>query len=357
MSLSGCLFSAFDKFRLQFDDFVFGKTCYSNNVFDWIVADKHCLGVVFLPLQVRPLFLVKHVRHSVNLVQKRFVGIPFQRYIFSEVLVKKSLQLFGGNLFFFKNIAEYAQHFCPVGCFAVFQGSAVVNSEELLDFNKIDIQFVIEHVPVAHELSVVQVGVPFERKLVLGQQRKYIDVRQVVVLRLLDGARNYAGCVVDKPVNKKRVKGLLNFNKNGVARLGKAIDVENGGLVVQNTGIFRHTQGKRLDCISAKKHEHCVQKLHRAFGLGLVGQEHLEDAVAERVNVLVSLAVFSQMFGMLVDILYHGEKVTTVHKFVPIISLTNKSTNENPEFCKHLFAKSCKKFFAGTPCMNYREAA
>ena len=92
MSLSGCLFSAFDKFRLQFDDFVFGKTCYSNNVFDWIVADKHCLGVVFLPLQVRPLFLVKHVRHSVNLVQKRFVGIPFQRYIFSEVLVKKSLQ-------------------------------------------------------------------------------------------------------------------------------------------------------------------------------------------------------------------------------------------------------------------------
>ena len=86
MSLSGCLFSAFDKFRLQFDDFVFGKTCYSNNVFDY------CLGVVFLPLQVRPLFLVKHVRHSVNLVQKRFVAVPYQRYIYCKVLVKFSLQ-------------------------------------------------------------------------------------------------------------------------------------------------------------------------------------------------------------------------------------------------------------------------
>ncbi len=92
MSLSGCLFSAFGKSHLQFDDFVFGKTCYGNDVFDWVVADKHCLGVVFFPLQVRPLFLVKHVCHSVNLVQKRFVGIPLQRYIFSEVLVKKSLQ-------------------------------------------------------------------------------------------------------------------------------------------------------------------------------------------------------------------------------------------------------------------------
>ena len=104
MSLSGCLFSAFDKSRLQFDDFVFGKTCYCNNVFDWIVADKHCLGVVFLPLQVRPLFLVKHVRHSVNLVQKRFVGIPFQRYIYCKVLVKFSLQSTNENPKFCKQL-------------------------------------------------------------------------------------------------------------------------------------------------------------------------------------------------------------------------------------------------------------
>jgi hypothetical protein len=46
-----------------------------------------------------------------------------------------------------------------------------------------------------------------------------------------------------------------------------------------------------------------------------------------------------------------------VHKFVPIISLTNKSTNENWQVCKQLFAKNRKKFLAGTPCMNYREAA
>ena len=46
-----------------------------------------------------------------------------------------------------------------------------------------------------------------------------------------------------------------------------------------------------------------------------------------------------------------------VHKFVPIISLTNKSTNENRQVCKQLIAKNRKKFLAGTPCMNYREAA
>ena len=37
----------------------------------------------------RSLFLVKQICHSVNLVQKRFVRIPVQRYILGKVLVKQ----------------------------------------------------------------------------------------------------------------------------------------------------------------------------------------------------------------------------------------------------------------------------
>ena len=84
----------------------------------------------------------------------------------------------------------------------------------------------------------MQVGIPFQWELVLGEQRKYVNVGQVVVLRLLDCARNDAGSVVNKPVDKKRVEGLLNFDKNGATALSNAINIENGGLVVQNTWVL-----------------------------------------------------------------------------------------------------------------------
>lgn len=123
MSLSGCLFSAFGKSHLQFDDFVFGKTCYGNDVFDWVVADKHCLGVVFFPLQVRPLFLVKHVCHSVNLVQKRFVVVPYQRYIYCKVLVKFSLQSTNEK-------RQLCKHLFAKSCKKFFAGTLCMNYRE-----------------------------------------------------------------------------------------------------------------------------------------------------------------------------------------------------------------------------------
>ena len=302
-------------------------------------------AVVCFPLQVRPLFFVKDVGHSINLVQKCFIGVPLQRYIFSELLVKKTLQLFGGNIFFFKDIAKNTEHFGAIGCITTLRGSAVVNGEELFNFDKIDVKLFVEHTAVAHELSVVQVGVPFQGKLILGEQRKHVDVRQVVILRLLDGARNDTGRVVDKPIDKKRIEVLLHLNKDRVARLGSAVDIENGGLVIQNTGVFRNTQGERLDGVFTGEQEHRIQKLHGAFGLGLVRYEHFEDAITEWVNILVDLAVFGQSFGVLMNILHHGEKVTAVHKPVPSIGLKGKSKNNNFHSCKQLFAKCCKKKF------------
>lgn len=76
--------------------------------------------------------------------------------------------------------------------------------------------------------------------------------------------------------------------------------------------------------------------------------------VIEGVFELLLSDKFSGNGFLAYNILSFGRNL---HKFVPIISLTNKSTNENPELCKHLFAKNRKKFFAGTPCMIYREAA
>ncbi|SOD12079.1 hypothetical protein SAMN06298224_0501 [Fibrobacter sp. UWB16] len=45
------------------------------------------MGIV-MSLSIGPLSLVKQVCHTVNLVQKNFVGVPCQRYIFDEILVK-----------------------------------------------------------------------------------------------------------------------------------------------------------------------------------------------------------------------------------------------------------------------------
>lgn len=175
------------KSRLQFQNSVFRKIRYSVNLVQMLfiarlkvsfinVQERNSLfgsqdsrlnqnfgnlfAVVCFPLQVRPLFFVKDVGHSINLVQKCFIGVPLQRYIFSELLVK---------LF-------------------------------------------VEHTAVAHELSVVQVGVPFQGKLILGEQRKHVDVRQVVILRLLDGARNDTGRVVDKPIGLKGKSKNNNFH-------------------------------------------------------------------------------------------------------------------------------------------------
>ena len=62
-------------------------------VFGFVSRNLSCIDQrfdqVLLPLHVRPLFFVKHVSHSVNLVQKNFVGVRAKRYILNKVFVKQ----------------------------------------------------------------------------------------------------------------------------------------------------------------------------------------------------------------------------------------------------------------------------
>ena len=160
---------------------------------------------------------------------------------------------------------------------------------------------------------MVQVGVRLLRELVLCQKREHVDVRQIVVLRLFDGTRDDATGVVDEPVNKKLVECLLHLDKHRLAGLRGAVDVKDGSLVIQYTRVFRNTESICLDSLVTGEAEHGVQELHGTLRLGLVRHEHLEDAVTERVNVLVLLAVFRQVFGMFVHILDHGDKFLSCH--------------------------------------------
>ena len=61
-------------------------------VFGFVSRNLSCIDQrfdqVLLPLHVRPLFFEKHVSHSVNLVQKNFVGVRAKRYILNKVFVK-----------------------------------------------------------------------------------------------------------------------------------------------------------------------------------------------------------------------------------------------------------------------------
>jgi len=81
--------------------------CFSNDIVGnafviKVVCDFKSLCV--LTIQERPLFFIKNISHTVNLVQKNFVGVLCQRYVFEEVLVKATAlfvipDLFGNLLF------------------------------------------------------------------------------------------------------------------------------------------------------------------------------------------------------------------------------------------------------------------
>ncbi len=184
------------------------------------------LQKVVLAFRIGALPLVKQIGHTVNLVQKNFVGERRKRYILDKVLVKQFFQPFGRDIPFLEDIAEHAQHFRPVGPLAKRRGGAVLDREELFQFHQIDIQLVIGHSAVPVEPHMVQVGVLFSQELVFGQDREHVDMRQPVGLRLLDRAGNHPRRIVDEPVNKELVVALLDLDKDGVARLRRAVDVD-----------------------------------------------------------------------------------------------------------------------------------
>lgn len=169
---------------------------------------------------------------------------------------------------------------------------------------------------VPHELGVVEIGVSLPRELVLCQNREHVDMRQVVVLGLLDRSRDDAGGVVDEPVNEKRVEILLDLNQHGLAGLRGSVDIEDGSLVVKYPRILWNSQGICFYGLVSSKSEHCIQKFHSSFRLRLVGHEHLENAVAERINVLVNLSVVCQVLGMLVHVLCHGDEFASIHDYL-----------------------------------------
>ena len=68
--------------------------CFSNDIVGnafviKVVCDFKSLCV--LTIQERPLFFIKNISHTVNLVQKNFVGVLCQRYVFNDVFVKRCL--------------------------------------------------------------------------------------------------------------------------------------------------------------------------------------------------------------------------------------------------------------------------
>lgn len=169
---------------------------------------------------------------------------------------------------------------------------------------------------IPHELGVVEIGVALPRELIFGQDGEYVDMRQIVILSLLDRSRDDTGGVVDEPVNEQSVEILLDLDQHGLACLCGAVDVEDGGLVVKHTRILWDPQGICFYGLVSREPEHCVQEFHSPFGFRLVGYEHLEDAVAERINVLVDFSVVCQVLRMLVHVLCHGDEFASVHIYL-----------------------------------------
>ena len=143
-------------------------------------------------------------------------------------------------------------------------------------------------------------------------------MRQVIILRFFYSSGNYSGCVVDKPVNEQGVEILLNFDENRIASFCNPVNVEYRRFIVENAGILRNAQGKGFDGVFSIQIQHCIQKLHRAFGLSFVCHEHLKNAIAERINVCVDFSIFGQTFRMLMKIFGHGKKFVSSHNYTSV---------------------------------------
>ena len=168
--------------------------------------------------------------------------------------------------------------------------------------------------PIPHDLRMVQIRIFFFWELVLGQNRKHVNVRQVVVLRLLYRSRHDTRCVVNKPIHEELVKGLLHFDEDRAAGFCCPIDIKYCGFIVQNAGILLDSERECLDGVFAFEFQHCVQELYCTLWFRFVCHKHLENAVGKRIDILVFLSVIRQVFRVFVNILYHGEKYFSIHK-------------------------------------------
>ena len=68
------------------------------------------------------------------------------------------------------------------------------------------------------------------------------------------------------------------------------------------------------DSLVAGEVEHGVEEFHGPFGLGLVRYEHLEDAVAERVDILELFPVICQVLRMFGHVLHKGDEFASFHR-------------------------------------------
>jgi len=156
-------------------------------------------------------------------------------------------------------------------------------------------------------------------ELIVCQNGENVNMRKLVILSLLDGARYYARGVVNQSVDKKPVVILLDFNENRFARLRGAINVENGSLVIENAWILWNSKTKFFNCCTAFETKHCVKEFDESHLLAFASHQDFENAIAKGVDVLVFLAIVGKSFGMFVDIFDELNKLDTVHELsVPV---------------------------------------
>ena len=147
------------------------------------------------------------------------------------------------------------------------------------------------------------------------QEPEEVDARQLVLLAgvhlVLDDARD----VVFHAVAEEVVTLLLDFYQHLFAGIGRADDVQNAVLLVENARKLLHFEGDVLDGIVALQAKHRVHERDEERVVLFLGEDDLEDAVAKNIGVFVELLVLEEV--ALVDFhrLEQGVMLRAVHIF------------------------------------------
>ena len=217
-----------------------------------------------------------------------------------------------GNGFLLDNHLDGAEPLRRLGV-VVCGDARLFELEELVDFHENLLDLGEELPPVAHFVNVMDVLLRFLGEKFEIQEPEEVDARQLVLLAgvhlVLDDARD----VVFHAVAEEVVALLLDFDQHLFTGIGRADDVQNAVLLVENARKLLHFEGDVLDGIVALQAKHRVHERDEERVVLFLGEDDLEDAVAKNIGVFVELLVLEEV--ALVDFhrLEQGVMLRTVH--------------------------------------------
>ena len=138
-------------------------------------------------------------------------------------------------------------------------------------------------------------------------------MRQFKFFAFMDLIFNNTRYIVFYAILEKLVLLLLNFNKNFFASIGRANNIDNTVFLIENTREFLHFQRNFPDGITTMQVKHRIQQRNKKRVRLFLREYNLENAITQKISVLVHFLIFGKVLRILFHILKHFIVLRTIH--------------------------------------------